>query len=72
LLKQGKGISTASSEALSLGSITSAGSALLILYIRIHFTGEPGISCPRECTAILFRLPSILALALKNEAFCIT
>jgi len=48
------------------------GFLLLVSYIKIHFTGEPGLSCPwdRDCIAILFCLLSILAL--KDEAFRIT
>jgi len=45
------------------------GFLLLIPYIRIHFTGELGMSCPwgAHCITILFLGLSILAL--KDEVF---
>jgi len=48
------------------------GGFLLLTTIVVHFTGEPGTSCPwaKDYTAILFRLLSILAL--KNGVFRIT
>jgi len=48
------------------------GFLLLILYIRIHFTGEPGMSCPwaGDYIAILFFV--LFILVLKNEVFRIT
>jgi len=53
-------------------ALNHLGGFLLLTAIAVHFTGEPGMSCPwaRECTAILLRLLSILAL--KDEVFRIT
>jgi|GEM_PF-3401422 len=48
------------------------GGFLLLTVIAVHFTGEPGMSCPwaGNYIAILFFVLSILAL--KDEAFRIT